>query len=157
MPSSDLKQSASKVSPTISLMGGYSASVGNFTFITEGGVDLISSTIGSNDKKELELKNNFHFYITEKIGYKFEENMLTYITLGVGVKDAKVTYKDKISAKGNLTNMILGVGNEFRVMKNKLGIFTEFNNVISLNNVNTKAGDVKLNSYQFKIGARYYF
>ena len=152
------KKSASGFASGLSLSGGYNASVKNFGFITEFGLDIniTGSKVGSDNNGEIELKNNFHFYLTEKMGYKFKDNMLTYITLGLGIKDNKVSYKDVISENKTTKNIILGFGNEVRVMNNKLGIFTEVNNIISLDKIETARGEVKTNNYQIKVGARYY-
>ena len=165
-----LKSSSSKFLPSISLIGGYAVDYKNFGFITELGLDITNSKVSDSKRigyydsrtgtRELkfEVKNNFNLYLAQKAGYRFTENTLTYVTVGLGLKDTKVSFNGTylpINEKKNMVNVILGVGYEYKF--NKLGIFTEFNHIASLSKIKTKVGDVKTRSEQFKIGARYYF
>lgn len=154
-----IKSSASKISPSISLLAGYGVKVNNFGFITEAGVDLNFGKVGDNSKQELEVKNLYNVYLTQKVGYYFNENNLTYITGGLSIKDTKVSYKGalvNIDEKKITPNLILGVGYQRTLTKN-WAMFTEFNHIVSLTSVKTEVGDVKTRSEQVRVGARYYF
>ena len=154
-----IKSSASKISPSISLLAGYGVKHNNFGFITEAGIDLNFGKVGDNSKQELEVKNLYNVYLTQKVGYYFNENNLTYITGGLSIKDTKVSYKGalvSIDEKKITPNLILGVGYQ-RTLTRNWAMFTEFNHIVSLSKVKTEAGEVKTRSEQVRIGARYYF
>jgi opacity protein-like surface antigen len=158
-----IKTSSSKWVPSVSLMAGYSFNKGNFGFITELGVDLTSSKVGKNDKEsmEAEVKNIFHFYLTQKAGYRFTENTLTYITAGFGIKDYKAEYKGitsklNVSESAVLPTFIIGAGYEHK-LTNSIAVFTEFNHIMTLSKLKTEIGDFSMRSEQIKIGARWYF
>ena len=157
---SSIKSSASKISPSVSLLAGYGVKVNNFGFITEAGIDLNFGKVGDNSKKELEVKNIYNIYLTQKVGYYFNENNLTYITGGLSIKDNKISYtRNNISMKEEkkiTPNLILGIGYQ-RTLTRNWAMFTEFNHIVSLSKVKTKVGDVKTRSEQVRIGARYYF
>jgi opacity protein-like surface antigen len=160
-----LKTSASKILPSVSLLGGYAFDYGNFGFITELGIDLTSSKVGKNSEKEIEVKNLYHAYLTQKAGYRFTKNTLTYLTVGIGAKDYKAKYQGEylqIDSKKTLANLILGIGYEHKIT-NSLAMFAEFNHVMSLSKMKIEEkggeeiGTMKFRSEQVKIGARYYF
>ena len=157
---SSIKSSASKISPSVSLLAGYGVKVNNFGFITEAGIDLNFGKVGDNSKKELEVKNIYNIYLTQKVGYYFNENNLTYITGGLSIKDNKISYtRNNISMKEEkkiTPNLILGIGYQ-RTLTRNWAMFTEFNHIVSLSKVKTEAGEVKTRSEQVRIGARYYF
>jgi hypothetical protein len=156
-----IKTSASKTLPSASLIAGYRFNEGNFGFITEAGVDLTSSKVGKNIDRELEVKNIFHFYLTQKLGYNFIENNLAYITLGFGIKDYKAKYKGvssklEISESSILPTFIIGVGQEYAVSSN-LALLLEFNHIMTISKLKTDVGDLSMRSEQVRIGARWYF
>jgi len=153
--------SVSKLSPAVSLMAGYKTSVEDFGFITELGTDIaFSNKIGSKDKNEIEAKKGLSVYLTQKVGYHFAENNLTYLTLGVSMTKYSLSHSKIKDASKTLVQPIIGAGHEFAINEN-LSAFTEFNihlaGKINVNNLDgTQAGNVKLSTQQFKIGARYY-
>ena len=155
-----IKTSASSISPTISFMFGYAKNINKFGFITEAGVNFNFNKIGSNNKKEIEVKNKYNLYLSHKLGYSFANNSLTYITLGLGLKDYNIKYKSVYNHLGNNTNLtsfILGAGHEFKIMTDKFGIFFETNSITPLKKIDIYPINIKLNSYEVKAGVRYYF
>jgi opacity protein-like surface antigen len=157
-----IKTSSSKIVPSASLMAGYSFNQGNFGFITELGIDLTSSKVGKNDKEnmEAEVKNIFHFYLTQKVGYEFTESSLTYITAGFGLKDYKAEYKGvsstlNVNESKILPTFVIGAGYEHQVT-NSLAVFTEFNHIMTLSKLKTEIGDFSMRSEQIRVGVRWY-
>jgi opacity protein-like surface antigen len=156
-----IQTSASKNLPSASLMFGYGFNQGDFSFITEAGVDLTSSKVGKNIDRQLEVQNIFHFYLTQKAGYRFTESSLTYITAGFGIKDYKAKYKGvssklEISESSILPTFIIGVGQEYAVNSN-LALLLEFNHIMTISKLKTDVGDLSMRSEQVRIGARWYF
>jgi opacity protein-like surface antigen len=153
---------ASKLSPSISLMAGYRFDVNRFGFITEAGMDItFNSTIGKISENDIELTKGLSFYLTQKVGYSFFDNNLSYITAGVSFTNYKPKYKGLIKEDNTIAiSPILGVGNEYKITKN-LNIFAEWNiNLASKFNIkdttDKKIGEMKVSNHSFKIGARYY-
>ena len=151
----------SKMSPAISLMGGYKMMMDDFGFITEIGTDItFSGTAGSKSNNEIEAKKGISFFLTQKVGYQFAEGNLTYLTLGLGMTKYKISHDQIKDESKTLMQPIIGAGHEMSLNEN-LSLFTEFNihlaGKMKVNGVNgNELGDVKLSTQQFKIGARYY-
>jgi opacity protein-like surface antigen len=161
-----LETKASETQGSISLMTGFKYDASNFGFITELGLDFnLGGKIGDNSKKEIEMKNTYNAYLTQKLGYYFASNNLTYITAGLGFKNYKFEYNsDSLNINNKFNNKlhyILGVGNEFAINK-QISAFVEFNSIFSANKIGLTSnkikniGDVKTSSQQVRIGVRYY-
>jgi hypothetical protein len=156
---------ASKISSNISLLAGYRFNIENFGFITEIGFDIdlgSSAKIGDISKNEIELKRNSSYYISQKIGYNFLQNNLSYVNIGISFANFKPRYDGIIQNSKDITPFIIGIGNESVVNKN-LHFFAEFNinlggkfDVVRDQTVPEKAGEIKISSQQFKLGFRYY-
>ena len=144
---------SSSISPGVSLLGGYAWKWGNFGFITELGSDF---TI-SKTKEKPAMENIFTPYLTQKIGYYFNENNLVYLTGGVGALLIKSLDEEDNDEEGSkmvpAPSYILGLGYE-RKLTDNVKIFTEFNyrNAFIFGD-----GNDSINGQQIKLGARYYF
>lgn len=148
-----MKTTVSNISPSVSMIAGYETKINNFGFISEAGVDLSLSTVGKKSK-EVTMKSKFHVYLAQKAGYYFNESNLIYVTAGLSVREYVFTIAEKEENAGSF-NVILGVGFE-RAINEKLKLFTEFNNIVSLGDVKIGSSKFKPSSQQFKVGFRYH-
>ncbi len=154
----------SKISPSLLFLFGYKFDLGKWSFITETDIGSIAfeNTVGKNSKQEIELNHLTIFDITQKIGYNWSNNHLTYITAGLQVEHLKPEYKGSIKEdRVNVASPVVGLGYEYKLTKS-LNLFTEFNfafggKIDIKDKKGNEIGEMKISTQTFKIGARYYF
>jgi hypothetical protein len=157
-----ITEKVSKISQSLSLLAGYRFNTKDFGFITEVGVDLpFSAAVGEISKGEVRVSKGESFYATQKIGYNFFKNHLSYVTAGASLSSFTPKYKGQIKEdKMSFITPVIGIGDEFVLQKN-LSLFFEFNIHFKAKfDIKDKAdntlGEMEVMTQQIKAGLRYY-
>ena len=154
-----IQTSASESNTTVSLFAGYRMDLAkHFMLGFEIGADLGNVKIGDNAKKELEIRGGTGYYAMTRMGVNVSR-FSVYGQLGLIMRNYDISYRgeflNEYKAK-NIVSAIYGLGIEARVAKN-VSVFTEYNHVSSIDNLETNFIKTSLKSDQVKIGSRYYF
>jgi hypothetical protein len=154
-----IKDSASKTTASVSILAGYRKKINKFILKGEGSLDLGLSTIGNNSANELEVSHNVTLNLVGSVGYQFVKKTNAYVNFGLSFRKYDIKYRGQhntIDESNFATHALIGVGYE-RAINRRLGLFTEFNHLIPISNMQTDAGKVKVSTNAFKIGFRYYY
>lgn len=146
-----------------SLLAGYTRTINMFVLGAELGMDFGRVSIGDNGKQELKMTSSHGFYGLIRAGVNVPNSSATvYLQTGINARDYKMKYLGEFIASQstkNIVSAVYGIGGEYKMLNETVGIFGEYNFMSSINKFSGEALVKKVNirSHQIKVGARYYF